>query len=348
LLTELEVPPAVAAALSEELAVLSDAARVVLQGAAVAGDPFEPELAAAAAATSEASALDAVDELLGADLVRETYVPRRFRFRHPLIRRAVYGSAPAGWRLGAHARSAEMLAARGASAAARAHHVERCARKGDAGAVAALREAGEAAAERAPASAASWFAHALRLLPDTAPTDVRVELLLLRARALVATGQFADGHAALLDSLALVPTDSVALRVRLTTACAGVEHLLGRHEQPHARLASAMDGLREPASREAAALMIELAMDGFFRMDYALMRDYAERALSTARPLGDRPLAAAASAVLAFASATSGATPEADACRSQAATLVADLDDDELALRLDAAANLGTRSASKH
>ena len=262
------MPPAVAAALAEELALLSDGARLVLEGAAVAGDPFEPELAAAAAATSEASALEALDELLRLDLVRETDVPRRFRFRHPIVRRAVYESTPAGWRLGAHERSAETLAARGASATARAHHVERSARQGDAAAVVTLREAGDAAAQRAPASAAVWFGHALRLLPEAAPAEMRVELLLARARALVATGQFAEGHAALLDSLGLVPADSVALRVRLTTACAGVEHLLGRHEQAHARLASAMDSLRDPASREAAALMIELAMDGFFRMDY--------------------------------------------------------------------------------
>ena len=337
---DLDVPPAVAAALAEELALLSDGARRVLEGAAVAGDPFEPELAAAAAATPEASALEALDELLKLDLVRETEVPRRFRFRHPLIRRAVYESTPGGWRLGAHERSAETLTARGASAVERAHHVERSARQGDAAAVATLREAGEAVALRAPASAATWFGDALRLLPDAAPAEVRVELLLSRARALVATGQFADGHAALLESIALVPAEAVALRVRLTTACAGVEHLLGRHEQAHARLASAMDGLRDPASNEAAALMIELAMDGFFRMDYERMREWAERALSTARPLGDRPLTAAAVAVLAFASATSGATQEAEARRSEAAALVADLDDDELALRLDAAANL--------
>jgi ATP/maltotriose-dependent transcriptional regulator MalT len=337
---DLDVPPAVAVALGEELCLLSDGARLVLEGAAVAGDPFEPELAAAAAATSEPSALEALDELLKLDLVRQTEVPRRFRFRHPLVRRAVYESTPGGWRLGAHERCAETLTARGASAVERAHHVGRSARQGDATAVATLREAGDAAAQRAPASAATWFGHALRLLPDTAPAEERVELLLSRARALVATGQFADGHSALLDSIGLVPADSVALRVRLTTACAGVEHLLGRHEQAHARLASAMEGLRDPASRDAAALMIELAMDGFFRMDYELMSEWAERALSTARPLGDRPLAAAAVAVCAFASATSGATPEAEAHRSEAAALVADLDDHELALRLDAAANL--------
>ncbi len=337
---DLDVPPAVAVALAEELALLSDRARGVLEGAAVAGDPFEPELAAAAAATSEASALEALDELLKLDLVRETEVPRRFRFRHPLIRRAVYQSTPGGWRLGAHDRSAETLTARGASAVERAHHVERSARQGDAAAVATLREAGDAVAQRAPASAATWFGHALRLLPAAAPADGRVELLLSRARALVATGQFADGHAALLESIALVPADAVALRVRLTTACAGVEHLLGRHEQAHARLVSAMEGLRDPASPEAVALMIELAMDGFFHMDYELMRAWADRAFRTAGPLGDRPLTAAAVAALAFAGATSGATPEAEARRSEAAAYVADLDDEELALRLDAAANL--------
>jgi ATP/maltotriose-dependent transcriptional regulator MalT len=338
--TDLDVPPAVAAALAEELALLSDAARLVLQGGAVAGDPFEPELAAAAAAMPGPTALEALDELLKLDLVRETEVPRRFRFRHPLIRRAVYQSTPGGWRLGAHERSAETLAVRGASATERAHHVARSARQGDAAAVATLREAGEAAVLRVPASAAAWFGEALRLLPGTAPSELRVELLLARARALVATGQFADGYAALLESIGLVPTEAAGLRVRLTTACAGVEHLLGRHDEAHARLAGAVDGLADPGSPEAAALMVELAMDGFFRMDYVRMRQWAERALGTARPLGDRALTAAAIAVLAFGSAASGATKEAQERLVEAADLVADLDDAALALRLDAAANL--------
>jgi ATP/maltotriose-dependent transcriptional regulator MalT len=338
--TELDVPPAVAVALAEELALLSDAARRVLEGGAVAGDPFEPELAAAAAAMPEAAALEALDELLKLDLVRETEVPRRFRFRHPLIRRAVYESTPGGWRLGAHERSADALASRGAPATERAHHVARSARQGDAAAVATLREAGEAAALRAPASAAAWFGEALRLLPGTAPDELRVELLLSRARALVATGQFGAGHAALLESIGHVPTESVGLRIRLTTACAGVEHLLGRHEDAHARLAAAVDDLADPGSPEAATLMVELAMDGFFRMDYAGMREWAERALHAARPLGDRPLTAAAVAVLAFGSAASGATEEARARLLEAAALVSDLDDAALALRLDAAANL--------
>ena len=304
------------------------------------GDPFDPDLAAAAGGVSEVVALNEVDELLRLDLVRRTEVPRRFRFRHPLVRRAVYESTPAGWRLGAHARCAELLAARGASPAERAHHLQHSAKQGDMAAIATLREAGEVAAQRAPESAAVWFEEALRLLPHHAPTDLRVELLLARARMLIATGQFDDGHAALLESLTVVPAEPPALRVRITSACAGVEHLLGHHDQAHARLARAIDDIDDHRSPEAAALMIDLAMDRFAVMDYPSMRQWAEAALSATRPLDDRPLLAAASAVAAFAAAADNATAEALTQGAEAANLVDALDDTEVAQRLDAVTNL--------
>ena len=62
----------------------------LLEGAAVAGEPFEPEVAAAAAGIEAAAALGHLDELLALGLVRATSVPRRFAFRHPIVRRAVY------------------------------------------------------------------------------------------------------------------------------------------------------------------------------------------------------------------------------------------------------------------
>ncbi len=336
----LEVPAAVAGALAEEFALLSDAARLILQGAAVAGDPFRPELAAAAADTSEALALDAMDELLRLDLIRQTDVPRRFRFRHPLVRRAVERSTPAAWSLGAHERCAAGLEAQGASAAERASHVALAGRQGDMAAVAVLREAGETAAQRAPATAAVWFGDALRLLPETAPAKSRVELLLARARALAATGQFAQGHSALLKSFDMVPPEAIALRVRLTTACAGVEHLLGHHEQAHARLVRMMESLSDQTSPAAAELMIALAMDGFALMDYGRMCEWADRAVTTAHRVGDQPLVAAATAVHAFACAADGAITVAEARRREAATMLADLSDHELAPHLDTAVHL--------
>jgi ATP/maltotriose-dependent transcriptional regulator MalT len=336
-LTGLDVPAAVAASLAEELTLLSDVGRLVLEGAAVAGDPFEPELAAAAAATSEAAAMPAVDELLGLDLIRATDLPRRFRFRHPLVRRAVYEAAAAGWRLGAHERCAEALAARGASAAARAHHVERSARQGDLAAVAVLREAGEATARLAPESAAWWFGGALRFLPQTAPTEDRVELLLARSRALAAAGRFTGSHEAALEAVALVPGQPSALTTTVATACASVERFLGRYEHAHARLVRALRLLPEPASAERAELLIELTLNEFYRSRYEAMRDWAAPAVSAAKEVGDAALMAAAAVMPAFADAMTGPTQTARSRRAHAAALVDGLPDDELSLRPDAA-----------
>jgi DNA-binding NarL/FixJ family response regulator len=334
----IEVPSAVAAALTEELALVSQPARLVLQGAAVAGDRFEPELAAVAAGASEDSTMEAIDELLQLDLIRQTDVPRRFRFRHPLVRRAVYETTPGGWRLGAHERCAEALSARGGAIAARAHHVERSAREGDLGAVAVLREAGEATARLAPESAARWFGGAVRLLPQSAPAEYRVELLLARAGALAAAGHFPDSHEALLEAIAFVPERSSALRATLTTACARAERFLGRYEQAHSRLVTALRGLPDPSSIESVGLLIEVTLNELYRSRYEAMHDWAERGVSAARVLGDAALMAAALAVSALADAMTGTTETAQSNRAEAAALVDGLSDDELSLRLDAAA----------
>ena len=339
-LAGIDVPAAVAAALSGELGLLSTPTRTLLQGAAVAGDPFEPELAAAAAAVSDGSAVQAIDELLALELIRTTDVPRRFRFRHPLVRRAVYDGAPGGWLLGAHERCADALAERGVSAAARAHHVEHGARHGDAAALAVLQEAGQAAALRAHASAAPWFGGALRLLPDSAPPEQRVELLLARAGALRATGRLEESRADLVESIRLVPDESVAVRVRLTVACAGVEHMLGRHKDSRARITAALAGISDAAAHEAVDLVLALGFDGLFRADFGAMRDAAARALTMARPLGDQPLTATAASVLTLACAWGGLTSEAEAARDEAVDLVDAMSDDQLAQRIDAPAYL--------
>jgi ATP/maltotriose-dependent transcriptional regulator MalT len=336
------VPSAVGASLAEELSLLSKSARLVLEGAAVAGDRFEPELASVAAGMTEAATIEAIDELLQLDLIRGTDVPRRFRFRHPLVRRAVYETTPGGWRLGAHDRCAKALAARGASAAARAHHVERSARQGDRMAVAVLREAGEATARLAPESAARWFGSALRLLPETAPAEERVELLLARARALAASGHFADGHEALREAIAMLPEPSSALHTTLTTVCARLERFLGRYEPAHARLLSALNGLPEPASVETVGLLIELTLNEFYRSRYQAMHEWAARTVDAASAAGDRPAIAASLTMQALAEAMTGPVEAARSHRAEAAALVDDLTDEELSLRLDAAAWLAS------
>ncbi len=334
------MPAAVVASLAEELALLSPETRGVLRGAAVSGDPFEPDLAAVAAGISDTTAMASFDTLLDVGLVRATDVPRRFRFRHPLVRRAVYEGAPGGWLLGAHERVAQVLAERGASPAARAHHVEHAARPGDLAAVDVLTEAGTSAILRAPASADRWFTAALRLLPDRGPAGPRVGLLLSRARALAAQGRLDESHADLLESIALAPVDAVSLRVQLTTTCAGVERLLGRHHEAHARLVAGLDQVPDAAGADAIALMIELAIDGLFRADPESVRAWGARALQAAREIGERPLIAAAAAIVTLGHAVAGSTSEAQTAYEETAALLASMSDAELSARVDAAAYL--------
>jgi DNA-binding NarL/FixJ family response regulator len=332
---EAGVPQTVAASIAGELDALSHRARVLADAASVAGDPFDLDVAMATAGGTEADALEAIDELSARDLVRPTTVPRTFQFRHPLVRSAVYERCSPGARLAAHQRAAQALAQRGASPVERAHHVEHAARRGDAEAVAVLREAGEAAAGRAPTSAARWFESAIRLLPEEAPGSDRLTLLTALAGSQAATGRLEDSRSALLEALDLASDDGPISRVRVIAGCAGVEQLLGRHRDAHERLVGALSDLAETDSPDGAALMLELAVDAFFSSDYDGMLDWGLQALGAAKAVRNRPLTAAAGAVAAFAGSCTGPISDAEVHRSTVAGLVEAMPDDELAQRLD-------------
>src|SRR5256885_7437456 len=74
------VPSAVAAATEREIGALPKHVRTVLEGAAVAGDPFEPDIAAAAAAVEADQMLAGVAELVGVRPVPPPKTLGRFPF----------------------------------------------------------------------------------------------------------------------------------------------------------------------------------------------------------------------------------------------------------------------------
>lgn len=334
------VPAEVVSSLRGELLRLSPNGRSLLEGAAAAGDPFDVELGAAGAALDPREVLDALDELVERGLLRATAVPRRFRFRHPIVRRAVYEGMAPGRRLAAHARLAAGLEERGSGPLARAHHVERSARPGDERSIAALVEAGRAAEATAPASAAHWFDAALRLLADEEETR-RLELLIAMATALGSAGHLEESRAALLRALDRLPPEAGTERTRVVAFCAAVEQLLGRRREARERLIRALDALPAAPGPEACALQIELATDAFWKSDFDDASRQSAAALGVARELGRTELQALAAAVGAFSDYCTGRLVDAETHRSVAASLIESMSDAELSERLDAPYNLG-------
>jgi DNA-binding NarL/FixJ family response regulator len=296
--TELwELPPAVAVAIADELSRIHASHKRVLDAAAVVGESFEPELVASIAERSIASTLDALDQLAGADIIRSTATPRRFRFRHPIVRRAVYDGVPSGWRLAAHARAAAALIAAGAPASTSAHHVERSAIHGDELGVAVLVEAGRAAAPRAPLGAGRWLLAAVRLLPAEASAERRMGLLTEAATALASGGAYEEALAALEESLALVPADQAEVRADVTAKIAYVKRRSGRPFDSRPALEHALETLDSPDSQASTDLRLELALHSLWHDESAALTELAKPLLTLARDQNDLAMVALAAAL---------------------------------------------------
>ncbi|MFC5181288.1 helix-turn-helix transcriptional regulator [Actinomadura harenae] len=265
-----DMPPAVRAALQMELSGLSPDALRVARGAAVAADEFAPALAAVAAEVSDPVALSALDELVARDIVRPG--AGRFRFRHPLVRHAAYGSAAAGWRLAAHARIATYLAEIGAPAAVRARHVERSGRVGDRPAIATLVEAGRAYATQAPVTAGHWLKAALRLMPENAPAGAglpsRLDLLMELAQVQSVGGALTEGRETARTLLRLLPGDAYERRAKAARLAALMERQLDRPHEARSLLLDELRNMPDPRSPAAIPLRMRLVAERTMRLEF--------------------------------------------------------------------------------
>jgi DNA-binding NarL/FixJ family response regulator len=334
------VPHAVAVALAEERGALGSGVRIVLDAAAIVGVDFEPDTVAAVAGVDEGDALGALDELAAVGLVRPHPGTRRFTMRHPLVRRAIYDTTGAGWRLGAHGRAAGAFRARGAPADAYAHHLAASARPGDDDAIDTLVLAASTVRARAPASAARWYADAIGLIPDV-PSPRRRALLAQLADAQAGAGRLEIAEEALGEAMASLEPTEVRERVGLTVARARLEHLRGDLDTAHERLSVALAELPDGAADEEIALVVTLAVDAFHRRDVDGVRTWGERAteLGLAR---DRPAHASAGfALVGIVNALVGETDAARRACDEGARIFESLTDAELADCLEAAQILG-------
>jgi DNA-binding NarL/FixJ family response regulator len=325
---EIGVPPAVGATIKQELDALAPLARAVIQAGAVLGDTFEPDLVAVIADVPESDALAALDELLELDLIRADEAPRRFRFRHPIVRNAVYELAGPGWALGAHARAAAALEQRGAAATSFAHHVEQSARVGDEAAIAILTRAGEETATGAPSSAARWFGAALRLIPERSDNlQRRLGLLAQRAAALGSAGDVEENRKTLREFLRLTPRDARPLRLQVAALAAMLDELVGHGDEARKLLFDELAAVPDRDSPGAAEIMRVLAFTYYLDANWDAVGQWARASLSAG---GEPMVEVGAHSVLALAELGLGEIDGARRSTSKAAELFDRLADDEV------------------
>ncbi|HEY4277574.1 MAG TPA: AAA family ATPase [Conexibacter sp.] len=373
------VPETIAWALAQELDDLAADPRALLDGAAIAGDPFDPTIAAAVAGLDEASAHPALDALVAAEIVRPA-AGHRFAFRHPFVHRVVSDATAQAWRGPADQRAATAHAAAGAPAALRAFHVERVATAGDEEAIALFEQAAHDSIAASPAAASHWHAAAVRLVPP-GNDNRRAQLLLPLANALAAAGRRRESRAAFDEALELMepanapaapsaapassaspspdaPADGAAVSPNTTPAGSAVDQMRASgataarlsaiaaatvSDLPAGALAPArarlVRALDHAVPAEQARLLHYRSTLALFEGDAAGVSVWSARAARELDRREDPPLRAAVTAMLGLGEAFHG--EPADELLTRAATRLDAVDDAQLATMVDAAWTVG-------
>jgi DNA-binding CsgD family transcriptional regulator/tetratricopeptide (TPR) repeat protein len=338
-----EVPVHDYAVLAGELTGLGAAAREVAVAAAVAGPAFDPETVALVLDRPQPTVLDALDELIGRDLIRPVERGPAFAFRHPVVQRAVYHTADLRARLGAHARMAQLLARRGAPVTELAPHVAQSVRHGDLDAVRVLGTGAETVILTSPKLAAAWLRTALRILPERPGHRARRgRLLVWLAKAQGAGGHLRDARDTLHEALRVLPHEPGEYYPRVVAFTALVARLLGTYAESDALLRAELAGPgADPDSPARGLLRFELAAGALGRGDTeACLRDAGDAQRIAARhDLG--PQRAACAGLIAMAHAAAGDLGAAAEELDRATAVLDGMLDAQFALSTDAVVWIG-------
>ncbi|MGW6705209.1 helix-turn-helix transcriptional regulator [Streptomyces sp. NPDC054956] len=317
------VPSGLRALLLDELTPLSGPERRTVETVAVLGDHTTPGMLASSTGYEARELADFTAALARRDLLRPA-PGGRWTLRHPVLRALVYENAVPHERSGIHRRAADELARAGASAAERAHHVERSLTGWDPAAAAVLTEAADQLAHTAPATAAHLLDVVLRLLPNTPEhTRRRGELTLARARALGVGGNLRESRDLLHKVIDSCCADNPSLRADAIAQCAVMERHLGHSPEATALLRRELSRSPGPSPRQAVSLGLALGMSALLSVSYPGVREEVARTLALARAHDDRTGEAAALALCALGEAYEGDI--AAACRfADDAALLAD------------------------
>ena len=189
---EVTLPPTLRLTILRRLSFLSEDTLQALRAASILGSSFTvTELSVTMARPALELSVVLAEGIAGRVLEEYGAV---IRFRHDLIRDAIYEDLPLSVRRGLHREAGQRLAQTGAPALQVAEQLARGAGQGDAEAVGWLTRAAREAAARSPDIAASLLERAAGLM---APADPgRDRLLAERASSLMVSGRIADTLAA--------------------------------------------------------------------------------------------------------------------------------------------------------
>lgn len=290
-----------------ELAHLTAEERAVIDVAAVSGAEFDETLAASIAGIEPSRCADVLDRLVRRDLLRSGPVDDvRLRFRHPVARAAVYQAVPPGRRRRLHAAVADELSRRQHPPVVYAGHVARSAQPGDTSAVRVLLGAAEPIMATAPVRAMNWLVAASRLIPESDPLRLDVDLAL--ARTYIMDGRLAEGRH-LLQRLALRPAGD-GYRARLALTRVELDRVLGHPDEASALADLELSRLSTGVAAEVAVpLAVEAVVCGVLRAapDVRLPSERARALVDRAAP--DPQLTLAVRVAEAFGAAYAGGIP---------------------------------------
>jgi len=314
------LPFGLAALLLARVARVSDAAQQVLRAAAVAGRRANDQLVLAVSGLDEATYTAAVRELVAHQLLVPDG-PDGYRFRHALLREAVYGDLLPGERTRLHGRFAALLADVPGAAAELAYHS--LTGHDVPGALAASVRAGEEA-ERigAPAEAHRHYDQALELWDRVADAEKlaglsRGDLGLKSAAAAAASGDVPRAIHLLRHVRAAALAGEATARFRTRVGERLAFYLLQSDEPGWADEAlqviteTVEQAPAEPPSPARARAMATCAMAWMGVEDIATARDWAERARAEAARSGADWVSADSLVTLGMISTREGDTNEA-------------------------------------
>jgi tetratricopeptide (TPR) repeat protein len=189
---QVTLPPTLRLTILRRLSFLPDHTLKALRAASILGSSFT---VTDLSATTALPALELSQALAGGITGRVLEDDGdRLRFRHDLIRDALYEDLPPTVRRGLHREAGQRLARTGAPSLQVAEHLARGAGQGDTEAISWLTRAAREAAARSPDVAANLMGRAAGLMPPADPD--RDRLLTEQAGSLVLAGRIPDALAA--------------------------------------------------------------------------------------------------------------------------------------------------------